>query len=88
MDLLADNMTDIVNRSNRSKEWMFSNMFCNNGFSYEVKGGYINSIDYGIPSDFRVSLASAYRWPAGGSKDIMGDIKDGKRKTQKGKRRF
>lgn len=79
-DTLADNLSDIVNRANRRKEWMFTNMLFNNGFSYMVKGGYINSIDYGIPSDHRVSLTSSYYWDTGGSKDIMGDIKDGKRK--------
>jgi hypothetical protein len=79
-DTLADNMSDIVNRANRRKEWMFSNMLLNNGFSYQVKGGYKVSIDYGIPAEHRVALTSAYYWDTGGSVDIMGDIKDGKRK--------
>lgn len=79
-DTLADNLADIVNRANRRKEWMFSNMFINNGFSYMVKGGYMVNIDYGIPSDHRVTLGSSYYWDTGASKDIMGDIKDGKRK--------
>ena len=80
MDILADSMADIVNRSNRRKEWMFVQMLFNNGFSYMVKGGVQIAIDYGIPSDHRVSLGSSYYWDTGGSKDIMGDIKTAKRK--------
>lgn len=79
-DTLSDNLTDIVNRANRRKEWMFSNMFLNNGFSYQVKGGYTLNLSYGIPTDHRVTLTSAYYWDTGGSKDIMGDVKSGKRK--------
>lgn len=79
-DTLADNMSDLVNRANRRKEWMFSNMIINNGFSYMVKGGYTVTIDYGIPADHRVTLGSSYYWDTGGSKDIMGDVKSGKRK--------
>jgi hypothetical protein len=80
LDTLADNLADLVNRANRRKEWMFSNMLLNNGFSYQVKGGYTVDLEYGIPSDHRVSLTSSYYWTDGGSKDILGDIKDGKRK--------
>lgn len=79
-DTLADNLADIVNRANRRKEWMFAQMFLNNGFSYQVKGGYTLALDYGIPTDHRVTLTSSYYWDTGGSKDILGDIKDGKRK--------
>ncbi|MHC5214035.1 MAG: major capsid protein [Planctomycetota bacterium] len=79
-DTLADNLADVVNRANRRKEWMFSNMFLNNGFSYQIKGGYTVSLDYGIPADHRVALTSSYYWDTGGSVDILGDIKAGKRK--------
>lgn len=79
VDMLADNLADIVNRSNRRKEWMFSKMMFENGFDYQVKGGYKVSIDYGIPSENRPTLTSDYYWDTGSSKDIIGDIKDGKR---------
>jgi len=80
MDILADNMADLVNRSNRRKEWMFCRMLFENGFTYQVKGGQKIALDYGIPSDHRVTLGSSYYWDTGGSKDIMGDIKTAKRK--------
>lgn len=75
---LARELAGLKNRSMRRKEWMFSQMLCNNGFSYQVKGGYRASVDYGIPSDHRVTLASAYNWDNGGSKDILKDIRDAK----------
>jgi len=79
VDILADNMAEIVNRANRRKEWMFAKMLFENGFSYQVKGGYKVDIDYGIPTENQVTLTSAYYWDSGASKDILGDIKDGKR---------
>lgn len=83
-DILADNMADIVNRANRRKEWMFAKMLFDNGFSYQVKGGYKVDLDYGIPSENRVTLTSAYYWTNGASKDILGDIKSGKRTIAEG----
>lgn len=76
---LARELQGIVNRSNRRKEWMFAKMLFEGEFSYLARGGVSVSVDYGIPSDNKVTLASAYRWDAGGSKDILKDIQDGKR---------
>lgn len=75
---LARELAGLKNRSLRRKEWMFAQMLCNNGFTYQVKGGYRASVDYGIPSDHRITLASAYNWNNGGSKDILADIRDAK----------
>jgi hypothetical protein len=75
---LARELAGLKNRSMRRKEWMFAQMLCNNGFSYQVKGGYRASVNYGIPSDHRITLASAYNWNNGGSKDILADIRDAK----------
>jgi hypothetical protein len=75
---LARELASLKNRSMRRKEWMFAQMLCNNGFSYHQKGGYRAAVDYGIPSDHRVTLASAYNWNNGGSKDILGDLRDAK----------
>jgi hypothetical protein len=47
-----------------------------------VKGGYKATVNYGIPSDHRVTLASAKNWNDGGSKNILSDIQDGKRKVK------
>lgn len=75
---LARELSFLVNRAMRRKEWMFAKMMFSNGFTYDVKGGYKATIDYGIPSDHRVTLTSSYYWDTGGSKDILGDIRDGK----------
>jgi hypothetical protein len=61
---------------------MFCKMIFDNGFTYDVKGGYKATVDYGIPSDHRVTLASAANWNDGGSKNILNDISTGKRKIQ------
>lgn len=77
---LAKELAALSWRSDRRKEWMFSQMLFNDGFTYHVKGGYRVTIDYGIPSDHNVTLASAYNWSDGGSKNILSDIQDGKQK--------
>jgi hypothetical protein len=61
---------------------MFTQMLFNNGFTYHVKGGYRVTIDYGIPTDHNVTLASAYNWSDGASKNIISDIQDGKLKIR------
>lgn len=73
----------LANRSNRRLEWMFTQMLFGNGYNYSVKGGYKAAVDYGIPSDHRITLASAYNWDDGGSKDILADIRDGKIKINR-----
>jgi len=75
---LARELAGLKNRSMRRKEWMFAQMLCNNGFSYQVKGGYRASVSYGIPSDHRITLGALYNWNNGGSKDILADIRDAK----------
>lgn len=77
---LAREMAQLTNRSNRRLEWMFARMIADNGFSYAMTGGYKASVDYGIPSDHRVTLTTNYKWKAGSTKDILGDIRDGKKK--------
>ena len=77
---LSKELASLSWRSDRRKEWMFSQMLFNNGFTYHVKGGYRVTLGYGIPSDHNVSLASGYNWNDGASKDILSDIQDGKQK--------
>ena len=79
---LARELAQLVNRSNRRKEWMFCKMLFTGSFSYQQKGGTVIEVDYDIPSDNQVTLASAYRWNAGGSKNILKDIQDGKRRIK------
>lgn len=77
---LARELALLSNRSNRRKEWMFAKMLFNGSFDYAVKGGVKISIDYDIPSDHIVELADDYNWNDGTSKNIIGDIQDGKKK--------
>ena len=76
---LARELASLVNRSNRRKEWMFAKMFFEGSFSYKVKRGFQAEVDYQIPSDHLVTLGSAYNWYDGASKNILGDIRAGKR---------
>jgi len=77
---LARELALLSNRSNRRKEWMFAQMLFNGSFDYAVKGGVKISVDYAIPDDHDVTLASAYNWDDGASKAILSDIQDGKKK--------
>jgi len=79
---LAQELASLSWRSDRRKEWMFTQMLFNNGFTYHLKGGYRATVDYGIPSDHRVTLASAYNWNDGASKNILSDIQDAKIKIR------
>lgn len=75
---LGRDLAALKNRSNRRKEWMFTKMLFDNGFTYDVKQGYKVTLDYGIPSDHRITLGSSYYWSNGGSKVPMSDITAGK----------
>jgi hypothetical protein len=79
---LARELFGLKNRSDRRKEWMFAKMLFAGGFTYKQKKGYQSSVDYDIPTDHVNSLTSAYRWDTGGSRDIMGNIQDGKLKIK------
>ena len=79
---LARELSYLRNRSNRRIEWMFAKMLFTGSFNYQVKGGYSATVDYNIPDDHNVTLGSAYNWDDGASKDIIGDIRDGKRKIK------
>uniref|UniRef100_A0A6M3ISL8 Putative capsid protein n=2 Tax=viral metagenome TaxID=1070528 RepID=A0A6M3ISL8_9ZZZZ len=76
---LARELAGIVNRSNRRKEWMFANMLFAGSFSYSERTGVKISVDYNIPSTHLVTLGAAYKWSTGTSRDIIGDIIDGKK---------
>ncbi len=78
---LARDLAQLVNRSNRRKEWMFSQMLMAGSFSYSVRDGYKSSVDYNIRADHIVTLATADQWDDGTTRDIMGDIIDGKTKV-------
>jgi len=75
---VATNLASLSARSDRRLEWMFSQMLTGGTITYEVQGGYKNTLDYQIPSEHRVSLTSSYYWDTGGSRNIMKDIQDAK----------
>jgi len=76
---LAENLAGLTNRSKRRKEWMLAKMITAGGFSYSVQSGYKSTVDYGVRTTHIVSLAADYKWSNGTSRDILGDIKDGKK---------
>jgi len=78
---LADELAGLVNRSDRRQEWMFVQMLITGEISYAVKEGYKIDVDYQIPSGNQVTLGSAYYWDTGGSKNIISDIRDAKKKV-------
>ena len=79
---LAEEMAGLINRSNRRKEWMYAQMFFNGSFNYQMRGGYMASVNYNIPGDHLVTLAAAFNWNTGATKNIIADIQAGKRKIK------
>lgn len=75
---LGNQVRNLSNRSYRRDEWMLAQMLCADGFTYEDEKGIYITIDYGIPDDNKVSLATADQWDTGTSQDISGDIFDAK----------
>ena len=77
---LAKELAGLVNRSNRRKEWMYAQMLFFGSFTYQMRGGYQATVNYNLPTDHLVTLASAFNWNTGASKNILADIQNGKRK--------
>lgn len=77
---LSTNLQNVVDRVRRRKEWMFSKMIFDGGFTYKNQKGYMCTVDYDRPDDMTVTLAAAKKWTTGASKDIIGDIITAKRK--------
>lgn len=75
---LGNQTRNLSNRSYRREEWMFAQMLCNDGFTYQDKNDKYITLDYGIPDDNKVTLAADYKWDNGTSRNIVGDIFDGK----------
>jgi len=75
---LARELKSMTNRCRRRKEFMYAKMFTAGTFTYYEKDGIKAVVDYDIPDANEVSLGTNYLWSTGSSKDIMGDIMDGK----------
>jgi len=79
---LARELASLVNRSNRRKEWMFSKMLFTGSFNYSEMTGTKIAVDYDLPSAHSVTLGAAYKWSDGTSRDIIGNIIDGKKQIK------
>jgi len=75
---LSNQVRNLGNRSYRREEWMLAQMLCNDGFTYKDKNGVYITLDYGIPDDNKVTLATDYKWDAGTKRNILEDIFDAK----------
>ena len=82
---LARDMKMLRNRSDRRKEWMFSQMVTGGSVSYSAEGGIKISVDYDLDSSLNVTLASDYKWSTGSNRNIVKDIMDAKIAVQKKK---
>ena len=76
---LARDLAGLVNRANRRREWMFAKLICAGSFSYYQTTGTKIAVDYQIPSANQVTLGTDYKWSTGTSRNIIGDIIDGKK---------
>jgi len=76
---LSRELSGLVNRSIRRKEWMFTKMLFSGSFSYHASDGIQISLDYSLPDANQVTLGADYKWSTGSKKDIPQDIIDGKR---------
>lgn len=77
---LARELAGLVNRCRRRREWMFAKMIVDGTVEYFAATGLKFSVDYGIPTDHKVTLGAAYAWDDGTSRDILGNIIDAKKK--------
>lgn len=75
---LARELSRLVNRCYRRKEWMFAQMMFAGTMEYLEASGTKISVDYDIPSANKVTLGANFKWNEGTSRDIIGDIIDGK----------
>ncbi len=76
---LARESASLSYRSMRRKEWMIAKMLFSGKITYEVTGGMKAEVDYKLPTANNVTLTTNYMWPAGSTKDILGDIMDAKK---------
>jgi hypothetical protein len=74
---IARGVTKLSNRCLRRREWMMSKMFTAGGFTYKNSEGMAFTVDYGVPSTHKVTLATDYKWGTGTSRNPISDIMNG-----------
>jgi len=77
---LAREISRMTTALMRRKEYMFAKMLSAGSLTYSQTSGIKFTLDYNIPSDHSVTLAADDMWSTGTSRDIIGNIIDGKRK--------
>ena len=75
---LARDEKMIKNRCERRKEWMFAQMMTEGSFTYVGRGEIQLSVDYGVPTAQKVTLAADRDWDTGSNRNILEDIMDAK----------
>lgn len=70
---LSREMLNLTNRSYRRKEYMFSRMLVNGGFSYRTKENRVTAVDYALPDTHIVTNDADHSWADGAQKNIIDD---------------
>lgn len=70
---LAREMLNLTNRAFRRKEWMFSRMLVDGGFTYKAKDNRVTSVDYALPATHIVTNDADHSWNGGAQKNIIDD---------------
>lgn len=73
---LAKETKMMNNRSDRRVEWMFAKMLISGSMSYLDYNSTKQVVDYGIPSENLVTLATNRKWDTGNSRNPLEDIFD------------
>lgn len=73
---IANELSKLVNRSNRRKEWMFAQMLTVGTITYKKPSGMKVYVDYAIPSANQVDLGASRYWDDGENRNIVEDIMD------------
>ena len=76
---LARALAKLNYRCDRRREWMLAKMLFDGGFSYTQEKGLKFSVDYGIPSTHKVTLAGNDVWGTGSTRNPIEDIMDMKK---------
>lgn len=76
---LANGLRKLTYRNMRRKEWMFAKMLTDGEISYSGESkGVKFSVDYGIPTNHKVTLADSDKWGTGTNRNPVEDIMDAK----------
>lgn len=72
--VLSRHMSKMNYRINRRREWMIAQMLFRGGFSYTQEKGLKFSVDYGIPTNHKITLAGNDVWGTGSTRNPVDDI--------------